>query len=299
MESSIQITHGDQSITLPLIHLRNYPDCPFNYLANFPNDTIPFTDITTNLHTNFSFDTFKIIIEVITNKTHYLDTSAETQNLLKIFNLVDPLIDTIFTTQQENLKIQFNELNPLITIKHTFLTTTYEKYFTYLPMLASKVNVIPIQIIYDKCIKCINIYQGLPIYYVSDHEHYVEPPFVINKIRGQMFVDTVVDRENFNNFRCTIPVMTLDYLFSDNVYSYLHSYIKMLREYHSASCAISHSTIRFKSNLYQDIFTFPDGLDTKLICDIIKSKFSSQVIHMVKPEINHTNACVVYGFLNL
>lgn len=151
--ATIKIYHIENSnkttIDIPIEIIQRYPDSPFYYFwKNHPDEEINFETLSQNLNCEFTFSSLKKIIDVICDKLCYLDAGSDIQHLLKIFNLLHPIIEHMFTPIHNDIVKKFNWINKFLYQPGQFTDVNYDDYLSYINMLTTNKNIIPVQILW-------------------------------------------------------------------------------------------------------------------------------------------------------
>ena len=300
-DKQLRIYHKNKYIDIPIDIINRYPDSPLYTCINyFSDETIHFESICSNFGGILTFGLFTQLCDVICGRCLYLDTSKKVRDLLKIFNLVDPFIETIYENNYNNLLAEYNDFCHLMNTRGSVIEVSEEKYKRNYQKILLNPNIIPIQIIRknDGGVKGkivhIGIYDGLPIYddmrshideiFILDKFYFVNHSIDINQIRLQIW-----KKYYYNIGSERLPES--EYL-GNNLPAYIHIlhrihiYIGICKTYN-------------KYDISTNIFKFPTNVNIdKLIKDVINIVFESGQINEPDNEIN-VDIMPIYGFVNL
>lgn len=279
MDRNLRICHNNEFIDIPVNILERYPLSPLYICVKFfPDYKISFDAICDNLSHDLTYGTFLDMCDVICDRCYYSDASKKVREFLKLFNLVDPIVEAIF--ERANYKYLDFHIDVTDFLYHniSFLKVDSKKYQFLCDKFASNPKIVPVQVIWagkkylqqtendanadlpNAFLTHISIYDGLPIYsyknnhkFVLDNTHVNNYKVDINKIR----LDVHKDRYKHSDY------ISSDAIITDNI----HEYIK---------CAIDYMipfTFRFGSvSLTEKKYhKFPFGTNIKsLIDNVIK-----------------------------
>lgn len=352
--AAIRIYHVENSIKhtldIPNEIIQRYPNSPlFYFWKNHSDEEIDFTALSQNLNCEFTFESLKQISDVICDKVRYIDVGTNIQQLLKFFNLVHPLIDSIFTPIHVDATKKFDWLNTFLYHPGQFLNLNHTDYLNYHDMLITNKNIVPVQIFWkhnysirtsyqqfigaeiirlrneqpglpnrqymvmaavswnkfrnanvdqlktatdNNHIVCINVYNGLPIYYKfndimhSLHDETVNEPttFMVNKFRAQMCMRITKHKDSSKR--------AYNDLFSRDTTSYFCGYFNIL-QYDVVDHKVLEQKITSDKILRKNIVELANP--KSLFESVVKLVFNSEFNVMWDDD----DTCLSYGFVHV
>lgn len=298
MEFLLRIHHQDQFVDIPASIIERHRSSPLYYcLKNFPNETIFFNNICTNINVDLTFGLFLDMCDVVCDRCPYYDASKKVRDLLKLFNLVDPVIEKAFDKNHLATHYECDMYHRILYQKGSFIQLPYDVYEKLYNQLDHQ-KIVPVQIYWQYKMNgsdelsgsddlddtsnyyplYINIYDGLPIYFsdekhkfVFGKDHVINNTVDINAIRKKIYTD-YLDCGNQLSM----------HMFSNDVRGYMQNF-----KFH---CNNQIKYVFPEANIPVKIFNFPVDLDIdKVINDIIN----------IVSNATTSGYGITYGFVHL
>ena len=203
----IGFENDSRTFTIPIDIIKSYPNSLiYGYCANIDFDLSEKIILDLDNPGGITYESFKLVYDVITGATNQFETSPDTMVILDYYGFVN---DILLRTQKY-LDMKKNQklcrINNFIKgIDKLFVPKNSKDYLHFKEIFRSQSNIIPIQFIccYTTLIG-INIYSGIPIYYtgyqnskkspyLKDHDGIPENETNINYLKYQMFFTNYKD----------------------------------------------------------------------------------------------------------
>ena len=185
-----------RTFTIPIDIIKSYP----NSLIYGYYDSIDFDLTEKIILDSITYESFKLVYDVITGTVNQFDASPDTMAILDYYGFVDDML----LSAQKYLDMKKNQklcrINNFIKgIDKLFVPKNLKDYLHFKEIFRPQSNIIPIQFICcHTTLMGINIYSGIPIYYIGynnskkspylkDHDGILENETNINYLKYQMF----------------------------------------------------------------------------------------------------------------